>query len=826
MLQNNQGLRKAKTFSLIKNTIPNIKSTVKIDSFLNYSKLSNDSHFSLNSDYKIEEKKKNKNLSIPKIQTMNKGKKYHKHLSCINDFNKALAKNKTALSQYILLNTSSENNFYYQNIKLLGNSRYKYTSPMMFVEDQKSNMSDNNFGLIPIPMERCKIEISQKENNEKSKKLYELQRSIVTLRRKQFNKATEKKKQRNQFVDYNSNTFKNETDDISDYINKIILIQKWWNIYSKKKEMENKLNKFKEKIKNFLNKMIFSEFKKHIIIYQKPKSLRCFIDKLRLGLIYSKLINDKILENNDENNLESIEIDNDSISNNKKQKDKNSLNDEEENDTHLNNYKIILNNYETDDINDEKLKNLNNDENNLLNKLEEKDNNSNNIKYTEEKFLFFFDIMKKIFLIRLINRIKIYTNLPIMKIFKPKGIFISIIRKRNFKKSIETFEPIKKNKNNKGFYISKTIIFKVSKTQKFVNDEKKEKEKEKNIKSEENIIYNPIKKLCCYITMTRKINYINYIKFIQNKFRIYLSKIGKNACRIPMINPIFITIKRINLLNTKSEEQRKKYQYFFLLLNLLISKNMQEYIFKFLKSRKTENISKNEYYFPFYIKTLQRLINFLKNYDNHAQKVSLCFQNIFNFEKTPKKDILKLICFLPEKSKNELISTNIFYEFVENDIIKFLCDFSEFDKNINNEIFIKERLKKIKLNDANIFSLVKLIDTEYNNLVKGLYCFKCYNDINLCNCQKEIKNNSSKFSSKNDLNKINDKSEDNSNLEDLDFLSNDNSEKRQINYFDYNKEENDDKNLLIKTKTKINDNQNEKLIDIIIPEEKNKIINK
>ena len=142
------------------------------------------------------------------------------------------------------------------------------------------------------------------------------------------------------------------------------------------------------------------------------------------------------------------------------------------------------------------------------------------------------------------------------------------------------------------------------------------------------------------------------------------------------------------------------------------------------------------------------------------------------------------------------------------------------------QIFIKERIKRIKFNNGNIFSLVKLIDTEYNNLVKGLYCFKCYNNINLCNCKKGNNNNFSKFSSKNDLNKVNDKSEDNSNLDDFDFISNDvSNEKRQINYFDYNKEENDD-NILIKTKTNINDNQNEKLIDIILPEEMTKINNK
>ena len=825
MLQKELGLKKAKTYTLIKNNIPYIKSSVKLDSFLNFSKLSNDSSFSLNSDYKIakEEKKKskkNKNLSIPKSNKQNINinknyKKYHKNLSCISDFNKALTKNKNALSQYILLNNSSPNDFYIQNIKLLGNSRYKYTSPMMFVEDQKNNMFDNNIELIPIPMERCKIEISQKENSEKTKKLYELQRSIVMLRRKQFNKVTEKKKMRNQFVDYNSNNFKNEADDISDYVNKIILIQKWWNNYCKRKEIKNKLNVFKERIKYFVNKIFFREFKKYTTIYQKPKSSKSFIDKVRLGLLYSKLMNEKIIEDNEENILESIEVDSDSSPINKKSNNKKILNNEEENDTYLNNYKIILNNYETDDNNDGKLKYLNNVENNLFINSEKKESNSNNKKYIDEKISFFSNIIKKTFLIRLINRTKINTNLPIINILKPEGIYISIIRKRIDNTLIDDFKPMQKNKNNNGYYLSKIIKLNKLEIQNYRNSKNQDN-------SEENIIYNPIKELCCYISITRKKNYMKYIIYIQNIYRAYLNRIGKNLFKKPLNNIKFITIKRKSILNTKIKEKKQKYQYFIQLMNLFLTKNIQEYIFIMLKTRKKENISKNEYYFPFLIKTLQRLINYLKNNDNPNQKIFLYFQKLFNLKKTPKKHTLQLICFLSEKNKLKLINTDIFSEYEENDIIKFLCDFSEFDKNINNEIFIKERLKKIKFYSGNIFSLIKFIDTEYNNLVKGLYCFKCYNNINLCICKKE-NNNSSKLSSKNDLNKVNDKSEDNSNLDDFDFISNDiSNEKRQINYFDYNKAENDN-NLLIKTKTNINDNQNEKLVDIILPDEKSKI---
>ena len=579
-----KGLKKAKTYTLIKNNIPYISSTVKLDSFLNYSKLSNDSSFSLNSDYKFskEENKKNKkekNLSIPNNnkQNININKKYHKHLSCINDFNKTLAKSKTALSQYILLNNSSPNDFYFQNIKLLGNSRYKYTSPMMFVEDQKSNALDNNIGLIPIPMERCKIEISQKENNEKTKKLYELQRSIVMLRRKQFNKATEKKKLKNQFVDYNSNIFKNEADDISDYVNKIILIQNWWNNYCKRKENKNKLNIFKERIKYFVNKIIFFKFKKFTTIYQRPKFLKCFIDKVRLGLLYSKLMNEKLIEDNEENILDPIEVDSDNISNNKKQKNKKFLN-EDENDTYLNNYKIILNNYENDDNNDKKIKNLNNEDKNLFNNSEKKDKNPTEQKYNDEKFLIFSNIIKKVFLLRLINRTKINTILPIIDLFKPKAIYISKIRRRVNNELLDDFKPIQRNKNNNGYYISKIIRFND------LNSKNKEKEKCENL--EDNIIYNPIKELCCYTSIIRKRNYMKYIIYIQNIYRAYLNKTGKKLLKKPVNNIKFITIKRIKILNTKLKEQKKKYQYIIQLMNLFLTKNIQEYIFNILKSRK------------------------------------------------------------------------------------------------------------------------------------------------------------------------------------------------------------------------------------------------
>ena len=61
----------------------------------------------------------------------------------------------------------NKNNYYYPNIKLLGNSRYRYSSPLLFVEDQKI-IADKSFGLIPIPLEKYK----RKEIMMKMKKIY------------------------------------------------------------------------------------------------------------------------------------------------------------------------------------------------------------------------------------------------------------------------------------------------------------------------------------------------------------------------------------------------------------------------------------------------------------------------------------------------------------------------------------------------------------------------------------------------------------------------------------------------------------------------------
>ena len=883
MLYKYSCFRKSKTKQNVLYSAPHVKSSVKLDSFLNFSKISNDSlnsiHTDNNNNIIIEpinkQKPKNKHSSIQKSkkESINKNKKFHKHASCVDDFNNTINKSKSALSQYILTNTSTKSDFCYPNIKLLGNSRYKYTSPIMFVEDQKNNVSNNNLDLVPIPMERCKVEMTEKEENERGKKLYNLQRSIVMLRRKQYNIAADKKKLRNQFIDYNSNSYKNEIDDISEYINKIVLIQKWWNNFSKKNEMKNKINKFGKKLRCFVGEIILNKLKMYLTKYQKPINLLCYINKIRKRYLYKEIIKENIIKNKDENSLNSVEINENLINSNKKEPNLNSLvikdinsnnenelfnNLEKENNikSHLknqfgksnyeneyieniknelnNNSQINENNdlINNDDYKNSKIKNIEIKDNNIGSKNDQ-DKNINYLgKYNYENLTTFSDYIKKIFLSQLIDKIKENDDLPAINIYKVKQCFISkiVIDKKSllYKNNYVPFESnnniIKMNKTDLrvGFFFSKIIlkqeIDNIIKIQKYIKEKNKAKEKE--IKAKNNFVYKRMEKKPCCINKIRKYNYIKLINVIQKTFKAHISNnINKNEIIIkkPLCtNYNDITKKRFVVLNKKINNNKNNLNYLILLLNIFIKKNIQEYIFQIFKTRKTDLLSSNKSYFPFYLRTIQRITNYVQKSENPNKKISLFFKEIFKHQKTKVISVLKEVCFLLEKNKNKLINSNIFTGYEENDLINFLSDFSEFDKNLNNETFIIERLKRTKLNDTNIFTLVKIIDNEYKNLVKGLYCFECYNEINLCNCIKKKKSKETNiYLSNNYQSRSNDKSSDNLNFDDL---SDEADNRRQIHFFDYNKDGKDDNNILIKTKIANNDNDNQKLIDIILPE--------
>ena len=236
-----------------------------------------------------------------------------------------------------------------------------------------------------------------------------------------------------------------------------------------------------------------------------------------------------------------------------------------------------------------------------------------------------------------------------------------------------------------------------------------------------------------YITKTRKNNDINNVNKIQNcyKYHLYLmnSKNKFNNTNIfqkPKNKKCYVSIERFIKTNIDRYMfiYNSKTKYFILLLKLFITKNVQDYIFKIIKNKNIDN-NKNYFGFPFYIQTIKRVVDYLNTKKNTNKKVFLFFNEIFNYNNNKFKSTLSKLCFLSKKDNLRLINSNIFTGYEENELINFLCDFSEFDKNLNNEEFIIERLKRIKLNNTNIFTLIKLIDVEYENLVKGEYCFKC-----------------------------------------------------------------------------------------------------
>jgi hypothetical protein len=245
---------------------------------------------------------------------------------------------------------------------------------------------------------------------------------------------------------------------------------------------------------------------------------------------------------------------------------------------------------------------------------------------------------------------------------------------------------------------------------------------------------------------------------------------------------------------------------------------VQDYLFRIIKNKSFDLNAIKYFGFPFYIRTIQRVKKYLlykKNKPN--KKVSLFFNEIFDYKNSKYNNILNKLCFLTKKEKMQLVNSNLYTGYEENQLIHFLCDFSQFDKNVNNENFIIERLRNMRLNDTNIFTLVKFIDYEYENLVKGVYCLKCYNYINICKCfsnnniikkEKEFEigdNNSDIDMEEEDFEIIDNELNDD---EDLDT-------KKQINCFDYNTNDNQG-NILIKTKSKINKKNNEKIYDFIV----------
>ena len=189
----------------------------------------------------------------------------HKHcLNCknCNSFHKLLKKDKNALSIYI------ENNLKY--LKLFGNQRYNQNSPALFVEDYKKKISEKTMGLVPIPVKKNK---TKSVNNHH--KLYNLQRSIVMVRRYQYGRKN-----------YGPAPTSNKAYDITliqrwwKKIARIILIQKCFRGYFIRKQVEAILNlhRFMEHFENIILllkiKYAFYKIFRSTIIPKKRKPIK------------------------------------------------------------------------------------------------------------------------------------------------------------------------------------------------------------------------------------------------------------------------------------------------------------------------------------------------------------------------------------------------------------------------------------------------------------------------------------------------------------------------------------------------------------------------
>lgn len=160
-----------------------------------------------------------------------------------NTYYNLLKKERDKLTQY--LNDNSE------NVKLIGNERYKHIPLNKYLYDNKRHLPDNKMGLIPIPL---------KSNKRKSKfgELYKIQRGLVSLRRMQYEKNRKKK------------------DTKKNFIENVIFIQAWWRKVLFKKRIIKIQRCFK----------LFRNLKKR----RKQKKLEQMLKRITL-LIYNKFLN-------------------------------------------------------------------------------------------------------------------------------------------------------------------------------------------------------------------------------------------------------------------------------------------------------------------------------------------------------------------------------------------------------------------------------------------------------------------------------------------------------------------------------------------------------
>ena len=236
--------------STIQNSSQNYKNTFEFDKDTEFllNQISPNSSFQI-PNKKATKKNKNKNISAPK-----QAPKKHKHhdgdcSNCVecHPYFRMLKKQRKQLVNFI-------NNNQTRNIKLIGNNRYSRTSPKKYVHDNDRKLSSRKMGIIPIPLNKKKKNLTVLESID----YHELQRSIVMMRRLQYDRKIRK------------GAFYNYLDDV-------IFIQRWWRdlkklektkiiqknfrkfLNRKKLKIRKRLKENSIKIKKIMNKIIFKK---------------------------------------------------------------------------------------------------------------------------------------------------------------------------------------------------------------------------------------------------------------------------------------------------------------------------------------------------------------------------------------------------------------------------------------------------------------------------------------------------------------------------------------------------------------------------------------
>ena len=232
-----------------------------------------------------------------------KHKHDHQHTKCsscihCHPYFRMLKKQKKNLINYI-------NNNKPKYIKLIGNNRYTNTSPKKYVYDNSKEIPGRKMGLIPLPVNKKK----KKLNKIDSSNYYELQRSIVMMRRIQYDRKIRK-------------------GNMNNYVDDVIYIQRWWKHLKRKEKIikiqrafreflkrqkikrKNKIKRNSIEAKNILNKILYKKgfdriykakfIKKPLINnsimrkYNKLNNNYCYITKKRniISIDYKNKIND------------------------------------------------------------------------------------------------------------------------------------------------------------------------------------------------------------------------------------------------------------------------------------------------------------------------------------------------------------------------------------------------------------------------------------------------------------------------------------------------------------------------------------------------------